>query len=238
MPKMTRYALDDPHRHITFRYFHRELSTVNAVVFLFHGRGGNADSVMASLGEKLLTDDVLFIAPDAAQNCWYPYRFNEPVSVNQPWLDSAIEAIHREVEELIEKGMDAKNFLFGGFSQGSCLAIEYVSRYPKRYGGVFCLSGGLIGPEGSREPLPDAGLHQTPVFLGSADVDDWIPLSKFKETEHFLVRSNAVVDARIYPDIGHSICDEEFEETLLLIKRALRSTTHPKQQQSIEVAMH
>jgi predicted esterase len=209
LASMTGEAPVDPHGEIVFRYFRGQLESVQAVVFLFHGRGGDAPAVYEQLGRHVLRDDLLVIAPEAYSNCWYPYRFNEPESVNQPWLDSAIASIHREVSSLVEQGLDPAKLFFGGFSQGSCLALEYLLRYPRRYGGVFCLSGGVIGPEGTRTPLDADALQGTPVFLGCADVDDWIPRSKFDESVSLLALSGALVESRIYDDLGHSICEDE-----------------------------
>ena len=170
---MTGDVSADPHGEIPFRYFRNQVEAVRAVVFLFHGRGGNAQSVYAQLGQHLLRDDLIVVVPEAYSNCWYPYRFNEPEQVNQPWLDSALASIHREVTSFVEQGLQPSKLVFGGFSQGSCLALEYALRYPQCYGGVFCLSGGVIGPLGTREPLVQQALRGTRVFLGCADEDDW-----------------------------------------------------------------
>jgi predicted esterase len=217
----------DPHGEIAFRYFREQLESVQAVVFLFHGRGGDAQTVFEQLGRHLLRDDLLVIAPEAYSNCWYPYRFNEPEAVNQPWLDSAIASIHREVSSLVEQGLDPSKLFFGGFSQGSCLAVEYTLRYPQRYGGVFCLSGGVIGPQGARQPLQGQALNGTPVFLGCADVDDWIPRLKFDESVSLLQQSGADVESRIYDGLGHDICDDELTRVRHMIDKgyALQSTS-------------
>lgn len=219
MVSMTGEAPVDPHGQIAFRYFREQLESVKAVVFLFHGRGGDAETVFEQLGRHLLRDDLLVIAPQAYSNCWYPYRFNEPETVNQPWLDSAIASIHREVGSLVEQGLDPAKLFFGGFSQGSCLAVEYALRYPQRYGGVFCLSGGVIGPQGTRQPLQGQVLNGTPVFLGCADTDDWIPRSKFDESVSLLQQSGADVESKIYDGLGHSICEDELTKVQLMINQ-------------------
>ena len=46
-------------------------------------------------------------------------------------------------------GVDGTPDPLGGFSQGACLALEFVAAHPARYGGVAGLSGGLIGPPGT-----------------------------------------------------------------------------------------
>lgn len=219
MASMTGEAPVDPHGQIAFRYFREQLESVQAVVFLFHGRGGDAETVFEQLGRHLLRDDLLVIAPEAYSNCWYPYRFNEPEAVNQPWLDSAIASIHREVSSLVGQGLDPEKLFFGGFSQGSCLAVEYALRYPQRYGGVFCLSGGVIGPLGTRQHPHGEALRDTPVFLGCADIDDWIPRAKFDESASLLKQSGADVESKIYDGLGHSICEDELKKIQLMINQ-------------------
>ena len=209
MTSITSDVPTDPHGAILYRYFREQVESVRAVVFLFHGRGGDAQSVYEQLGQHLLRDDLIIVVPEAYSSCWYPYRFNEPETVNQPWLDSAVASIHREVTSLVDQGLHPSKLFFGGFSQGSCLALEYALRYPQRYGGVFCLSGGVIGPQGTRKALEQQALRGTPVFLGCADKDDWIPRSKFDESVSLLAQSGAKVESRIYDGLGHSICEDE-----------------------------
>jgi len=195
-------------------------------VFLFHGRGGDANSVYDRLGQHILRDDIVLVAPEAYSNCWYPFRFNEPVNTNQPWIDSAVGWIDREVTSLVEKGLKHSQILFGGFSQGSCLALEYPLRFPRQYGGVFCLSGGTIGPLGERQPLDHGALENTPVFLGCADKDDWIPRPKFDESVALLEASGAAVESEIYEDLGHNICEDELNRVRAMITHVF-DTSNP-----------
>ncbi len=115
--------------------------------------------------------------------------------------------------------MSISQIVLLGFSQGACLAVEYAARHPQRYGAVIVFSGGLIGPEDA--PLDqypkDADLDQTPVFIGCSDNDFHIPLSRVQESARMLEAMNAQVDLRIYPDMGHTVSQDEFAaaETLL-----------------------
>lgn len=91
---------------------------------------------------------------------------------------------------------------------------------------MFCLSGGVIGAQGTRQPLQGQALNGTPVFLGCADVDDWIPRSKFDESVSLLQQSGANVESSIYDGLGHNICDDELTQVQLMIDRcyALKSS--------------
>jgi len=51
------------------------------------------------------------------------------------------------VQVALDAGIPQKRVVVLGFSQGACLATEYVYRNSARYGGIAALSGGLIGPD-------------------------------------------------------------------------------------------
>jgi predicted esterase len=108
-----------------------------------------------------------------------------------------------------------------GFSQGACLASEFVARNARRYGGVAVLSGGLIGPDNT--PRDYAGsLDGTPIFLGCSDVDFHIPKERVLHSTEVLQRLGAAVTERLYPQMGHTINQDEihFVQSMMeLIKR-------------------
>jgi predicted esterase len=110
--------------------------------------------------------------------------------------------------EMNEKGFPKDRIVLGGFSQGACLAAEFVVRNPDRFGGLFVLSGALIGPpEISREPRGD--LQGTPVFIGGSDVDPWVKKEYFLEAKRVFSSLAAAVEIKIYPGLGHVINEDE-----------------------------
>jgi predicted esterase len=97
-----------------------------------------------------------------------------------------------------------------GFSQGGCLASTYAVRHAGRFGGVFALSAGLIGPPGTTWDYP-GDFGGTPVFLGCSDVDSHIPKERVGESAEVFRRMGAVVTARLYPGMGHTVNQDELE---------------------------
>jgi predicted esterase len=192
------------------------LETASAALILIHGRGATAESIMP-LAEAFGRTDIAYVAPQASANTWYPYTFLAPLQANEPWLSSALKVIGEIVEQLGAKGFDAGRIGLAGFSQGSCLASEYAARNARRYGCVIGLSGGLIGPPGT--PRDYAGsLDGTPVFLGCSDVDPHVPIERVRETARVLRALDAVVDERIYPDMGHLVNEDELHAVRALLK--------------------
>jgi len=97
-----------------------------------------------------------------------------------------------------------------GFSQGACLASEFVARNPERYGGLAGLSGGLIGETIDPEDY-DGDLQGTPAFFGCSDVDPHIPEERVDVSAEVFERLNADVTKRLYPGMGHTINQDESE---------------------------
>lgn len=176
-------------------------------VILLHGRGGNARDIL-TLSSVLHVDGYGLYAPQATNNTWYPYAFLEHPSKNEPWLSSAIELVGKTVNKIEEKRIFPKNIYFVGFSQGACLALEYITRNAQRYGGAAAFTGGLIGDK--LYPENYAGeFKNTPVFIGTGDPDPHVPMQRIHESAEILQEMGADVTKRLYPNMEHTISQEE-----------------------------
>ena len=197
------------------------LATARVVVLLLHGRGGDPERLL-DLSRLLPRDHVCFLAPAATNNTWYPQRFLAPVAMNEPGLSSALALISREVGRANAAGIPRERVLIGGFSQGACLALEWALRTGGRWGGVFALSGAVIGEPGAPRPA-DRDLSGTPVLLACGDADDHIPLASVQESARVLRGRGADVTERIYPGLGHSIVADECTHVSRIITAAAES---------------
>jgi predicted esterase len=199
--------MNGPHQGQPLLARGRQLSEARAAMVLVHGRGDSAAGIMA-LAQELPHPEFAFVAPQAAGGQWYPNRFIAPLASNEPELSSALQALADALATIEGAGIPPERVILLGFSQGACLALEYVARNARRYGAVAGLSGGLIGPDGT--PRDYAGsLHGTPVLLGCSDVDFHIPVGRVHETAEVLGALGAQVDKRIYPGMGHTINQDE-----------------------------
>jgi predicted esterase len=127
---------------------------------------------------------------------------------NEPGLSSALNLLGRLIGRVEAAGVSRERIALLGFSQGACLTTEFAARHPQRYGGVFGLSGGLIGPEGTTFDY-DGSMEDTPVFLGCSDRDPHIPLERVQETAAVFERLGADVEERIYEGMGHTVNQDE-----------------------------
>lgn len=195
----------------------KPLSEANAAMILIHGRGATAYDIM-ELGLLLGENQFALLAPQAANNTWYPFSFLAPLANNEPYLSSALQAVSDLVTQVEEAGIPASRIILAGFSQGACLASEFVARNARHYGGLLLFSGGLIGPPGT--PRDYAGsLEGTPVFIGCSDVDFHIPLERVHETTEVLTNLGAQVNEKIYPGMGHTIIQDEFDQAQKIVEQ-------------------
>jgi predicted esterase len=176
-------------------------------VIMVHGRGGSAQDILG-LARQVRTQDVAYLAPQAKGSTWYPYSFLTAIDKNEPFLSSALGLLARLVDQLASEGITNERVALLGFSQGACLALEFAARHPTRYAGIVGLSGGLIGPPGTPREYTGS-FAGAPVFLGCSDIDAHIPVERVHETSDVLQRMDALVDLRIYPQMGHTINDDE-----------------------------
>ena len=208
------------------------LADAPAAAVLVHGRGDSARGILG-LARELDRPDLAYLAPQAAGGAWYPNSFLAPTEANEPGLSSGVRAVMAAVATAEAAGIPRARIVLGGFSQGACLASETAARNAGRWGGVFALSGGLIGTGPGAADAPrlagmggtyaekafdyDGDLAGTPVFLGCSDVDPHIPLQRVEKTADVFRQLGAEVDARVYPGFGHTVNTDEIEAVRVML---------------------
>jgi predicted esterase len=185
------------------------VSRARAAMLMVHGRGARAEDIL-SLANEFNVPGFAYLAPQAAGNTWYPNRFLVPLVENEPWLSSALKFVDDVLTEIINAGIPAEQIILLGFSQGACLTLEFAARNARRYGGLVGLSGALIGPDDTPRAY-EGSLAGTPVFLGCSDVDLHVPRERVDETAEVLRRLGGEVTERLYPNMDHSVNENEID---------------------------
>lgn len=193
-------------------------------IMMLHGRGATAEDILSLLDH---VDASAFVtrAPQARGHTWYPDSFLAPLRHNQPFLDSALKLLGEILAELEAGGISRDRIVVAGFSQGACLASEFVARTGGRFGGLVAFSGGLIGTKDVNAPPPDDKLFEyqnsldnTPVFLGCSDIDPHIPVKRVDQTASTLSKQGADVTKRIYPGMPHTVNQDEIDALGSILK--------------------
>jgi predicted esterase len=207
----------NPHRGQRVVVKGTSLGQSEAVAVMMHGRG-HSPEIILELADRINLPSFTYIAPAAANNTWYPSGFMDKVENNEPSLYHALEVYDELVADLLSKGIRREKIVLMGFSQGACLTAEYAVRHAARYGGIILFTGGLIGPPGTRWDYKGS-FHGTPVFMGSSDVDAWVPLERVRQSTATFKKMSADVTERIYPGMDHLVCDDEIAFARAIMER-------------------
>lgn len=211
----------DPHANGPILQAGTAVQDATLAVVLLHGRGGSAQDILG-LASALDLDDVAYLAPQATGHTWYPLSFMASREANEPNLSSALERVNIVVQGIEKAGIQRERIVVAGFSQGACLATEFVASHPGRFGGLIAFTGGLIGPPGSLDHNRRYTGHQLngmPALLSSGDPDPYVPWSRVEESASILSTMGAVVTLRRYPGRPHTITDEELDHARSLIEQ-------------------
>jgi predicted esterase len=186
-------------------------------MILLHGRGASAEDILG-LAEELDRPDLLLLAPQAAGNTWYPYSFLAAIEENEPALTSSLNKVKNVVGEIARGGIPHDKIVIMGFSQGACLASQFVARNATRYGGLIAFTGGLIGPPETKFRY-EGNLGGMPAFLASGDPDVHVPWQRVEQSASVFSGMGAEVTLRRYPGMSHTISRQEIDEARKLLAR-------------------
>ena len=199
--------MNNPHRGQPVATRGEPIEESRGVVVMMHGRGRDTGDIL-SVAERIGEESLTYLAPAAKDNTWYPKPFMEPLEENEPFLSHALEICDELVEDLVARGISRRRIVLAGFSQGACLVAEYAVRHADRYGGILLFTGGLIGPPGTRWEY-GGSFDGTPVFLGTSDVDEFVPVERVRESAEVFKTMGAEVELRVYPRMDHLVNDDE-----------------------------
>lgn len=101
-------------------------------VVLVHGRGDSAAGILR-LADEFDAPDLACLAPQAANQTWYPHSFLMPMDQNEPGISSGLGVLASLIETLRQAGVSPERVVILGFSQGACLSLEFAARHARRY---------------------------------------------------------------------------------------------------------
>lgn len=185
----------------------KKTGEASKALVMLHGRGAPAEDILG-LASYLAVKDFAIFAPQATNYTWYPYSFLVPPKQNEPWLSSALNILNDLVSDINSSGIASEHIYFTGFSQGACLTLEFITRNAQKWGGAAAFTGGLIGDR-IYPANYNGDFGGTHIFIGSGDPDPHVPVERVAETTAILNSMNAQVKQKIYPNLGHTIAEDE-----------------------------
>ncbi|OVE83848.1 alpha/beta hydrolase [Natronolimnobius baerhuensis] len=216
-------SVSGPHRGQPMVTAGAPAMAADAALVLCHGRGATAQGVV-NLFSPTHRHGVTVLAPNAERSRWYPRRATAARAENEPWLTSSVECVGAALEAARAVDVPPERTVIGGFSQGACVAAEFLRRNPRRYGGLCCLSGVLPGSSDDDWKIAGA-LEGTPVLLGYGEDDPHVSSKRVVRTARTFADAGANVDERAYPGVGHEVTDNEFDAVRAMLEALLADDT-------------
>ena len=193
----------------------KNLAEAKKALIMIHGRGAFAEDIL-SLAGYFNVKEFALLAPQATNNTWYPYSFLAPPAQNEPWLSSALQLLKDLVADINKEGIDSENIYFLGFSQGACLMLEFITRHATKWGGAVAFTGGLIGDKTYPENYT-GDFAGTKIFIGTSDPDPHVPVERVHASVDILRGMHAEITEKFYPNMGHTISQDEIRTANELI---------------------
>lgn len=185
------------------------------LLLLFHGRGSDEErfaqwipkipeeyDIIRFRGPLIYDDGFTWASPVISGTAITPgITYDDGAYAVEHWLDAhGLDTTERRIS-------------IGGFSAGGILSFQLFARRPARYRHVISLSG-FISPD-IPATVDDTG-SSTQVFWGIDPVADGVvPDGRIASTSAWLKMFGA--SERHYPNTGHEIRAEEFEDVVDLL---------------------
>jgi phospholipase/carboxylesterase len=190
--------------------FGAPVANARIVAILLHGRTQDPHQMNDHIVRRLALDDLAYVAPAAEGRTWYPKGFLEPFADNEPRLSFALERLGQLCDEYPRAVMI-------GFSQGACLASEYVYRSrtrPPR--ALIAFTGGLLGPP--RTTWDETPSLRIPIMISGSVSDPFVPLFRMRESAAAFAKLGAEVTTQFHEaGARHEVSDAEIQTARALL---------------------
>lgn len=156
---------------------------------------------------------LLVNAPDDYYGGYAWFDLNDIV----PGVEHSRKLLFELLDDLRTRGFPTEKITFGGFSQGSLMAVEVGLRYPHRFAGVVGISGWVCEPEKLLKELSPVAREQR-LLLTHGIGDPLLPIAQVR-TQIPLLKAAGLNLEWCEFDKVHTIVDEE----IALVRDFLRA---------------
>ena len=191
-----------------------------ASVIWLHGLGASGHDFEPIVPELRLPMGVRFIFPHAPNRqvtvnggmvmpAWYDIiSINIERRIDTQQIMASTDAINELIDQEIARGIESKNIVIAGFSQGGAVAYQTALSYHQPLAGVIALSTYFATKDTIK-------LHeqnrQLPIFIGHGSHDEVVPEMLGQQAHTALQEEGYKPSYHRYP-ITHSVCMEEIED--------------------------
>lgn len=200
----------------------RDNHNVTHSVIWLHGLGADGHDFEPIVNELTLEHSIRFIFPHApsmpvtinngmVMPAWYDIRSSQiDQAQDATGIKKSQQSILALIENEIERGIDSKNIILAGFSQGGAIALHTALRYEKPLAGIMALSTYLPLSETVENEVNSAN-KSISILLAHGKHDPVIPITIASTSNAQLEKLNYAAEFKAYP-MEHSVCPEEIND--------------------------
>ncbi len=191
------------------------------VIFL-HGYGSNgADLISLAPYFAQIDAKADFLSPDAPQKSpfspggfqWFPIPFidgSSPEEMTRDYLKARSILNQYIDQELALRGLEEKDLVLIGFSQGTMMSLETGLRRKESCAGIIGFSGRILLPD----TLPAEIKSKPPIILIHGELDDVVPVNESIEANKMLKDLGFDISLHLSPNTPHSIAPDGLQAAL------------------------
>lgn len=197
-------------------------NAANACVIWLHGLGANGFDFVPIVPELRFPAEhaVRFIFPHApaipvtinggmVMPAWYDIlSLDIDRKIDSEQIQASSDAVRQLIDDQIAAGLDSRNILIAGFSQGGAVAYQTALTYPKPLAGLMCLST-YFATHDSIE-LHDAN-RSCPVHVSHGVQDPVVPEILGQQACLHLESMGFAPEYHSYP-MQHAVCPDQIVE--------------------------
>ena len=194
------------------------------LLILLHGYGANGMDLMP-IGDyikKTVTKFELdYSAPDAFEICdanpygfqWFKLSPDRDYSYN-----TEVEKVSAKVlsdiimQETQNHHIKISDVILCGFSQGGMVALSTSLTTKDKPLATICLSGLLV------DNINPIGEMQPNILVLHGEEDDILPIDFYNKTKQQLDDHGIEYQAKSYPNLGHSISQDELDDLIIFLE--------------------
>lgn len=196
----------------------------NKLVILCHGYGSNGDDLIGLVPHlKRVMPNAAYVSPNAPEECYGApngYQWFALSTLSQEerlvgTLKAAPTLDHFIDQELERYGLEEKDLILIGFSQGTMMCLHVGLRRPSDIGGIVGFSGAMTLPENWKDEITS----KPPTVLIHGERDDVVPVQLMHQAFIALKEIDVPVDNHMSPGVMHSIGPDGLQKALEFLSK-------------------
>lgn len=200
----------------------------NEVVIFFHGYGADGNDLI-SLSDSFskILPDAIFYSPNAPEKCymggfgyqWFPIKQNNDGSLDlyaEKEILNSIKLINNYIDKIeFDTGINSKDFILIGFSQGTMMILETLLSREKKISAIIGFSGGFLNITDKISKIN----FDTPILLIHGDADNVVPKEMTSLAQKNLNSLGYCVDTYFSNGLSHGISLDGLTKATQFLKK-------------------